>query len=164
MDQQIAAPEQRLSKYVKNVWIIREIIGAIIGFVIIAVLYFLDARFSWWEWIGWVLLVAIILFAVGVIWSLFIEPSLKYNHFRYDVSEEFLQIKQGILTEEHQLVPMTKIQAVATNQGPIMRKYGLYAVSITTMASNHEIPALSKEDAFALRNQIAHFAKIKEVE
>lgn len=59
---------------------------------------------------------------------------------------------------------MTKIQSVATEQGPILRKYGLYSVSVETMGSSHTIPALPKDVAVELRNQIAQYAKIKEVE
>ena len=59
---------------------------------------------------------------------------------------------------------MTKIQSISTNQGPLLRKYDFYSISIDTMGSSHSIPALPKEKAIELRNQIAYFAKIKEVE
>jgi len=100
---------------------------------------------------------------LGAVWS-FINPFLLYKNWRYDVDEEFLQLKSGVLYEEHQLVPMTKIQSVATKQGPLLRKYGLCSISIETMGSSHTIPALPKDVAIKLRNQIAHYAKIKEVE
>lgn len=134
MDQQIVTPQQQLSKVVIRVWIIGEIIANFIGLLVLAALFFLDYKFSWPEWAGWIILVVTILSVVGTIWSVFFEPSLKFNSWRYDVNEDFLQLKYGIFIEKHELIPMTKIQSVATNQGPIMRKYGLYSVSITTMA------------------------------
>ena len=164
MDQQIVTPQQQLSKVVIRVWIIGEIIANFIGLLVLAALFFLDYKFSWPEWAGWMILVVTILSVVGTIWSVFFEPSLKFNSWRYDVNEDFLQLKYGIFIEKHELIPMTKIQSVATNQGPIMRKYGLYSVSITTMASSHKIPALSEKVAIELRSQIAYFAKVKEVE
>ncbi len=92
------------------------------------------------------------------------EAVFLYRSWRYDVDEEFLQLKSGVFIEKHKLVPMTKIQSVGTKHGPILRKYGLCSVSIQTMGSHHTITALPKETAAQLRNQIAHYAKIKEVE
>ena len=140
-----------------------ETITNLIAFTILGVLLYLDYRFSWKEWIGWILIGITAISVLGTIWS-FISPILLYKNWRYDVDEEFLQLKSGVLNEVHQLVPMTKIQSVATKQGPLLRKYGLCSISIETMGSSHSIPALPKEVAIELRNQIAQFAKIKEVE
>ncbi|CAM3990769.1 PH domain-containing protein [Mesobacillus zeae] len=157
------APQQRLSEDAVKVWLIDEAIENVIGFVILGVLFYLDYRFSWKEWIGWILIGLVILSVPGAVWS-FVRPKLLYKSWRYDVTEEFLQLKRGVLKEEHNLVPMTKIQSVATTQGPLLRRYGLYTVTVETMASSHAIPALPKDIAIGLRNQIAQYAKIKEVE
>lgn len=144
-------------------WMLSETITNIIAFIILGVLLYLDYRFSWKEWIGWILIGITIISVLGAAWSL-ISPFLLYKNWRFDVDEEFLQLKSGVLNEVHELVPMTKIQSVATKQGPLLRKYGLCSVSIETMGSSHSIPALPKEVAIKLRNQIAQYAKIKEVE
>lgn len=160
---QMNAPQKRLSKDAVKVWIIDETIGNSIGFFILGVLFYLDYLFSWKEWIGWILIGLTAIAVLGAIWSL-VNPFLLYKNWRYDVDEEFLQLKSGVLNEVHELVPMTKIQSVATKQGPLLRKYQLCSVSIETMGSSHSIPALPKEVAIELRDQIAHYAKIKEVE
>ncbi|WP_172370928.1 PH domain-containing protein [Sporosarcina jiandibaonis] len=164
MYSQIHAPEGRLSKDSVKVWIISKAISYAIWIAIFSVLLYLDYRFFWYEWIGWVLIGITSLIALSGIWSILIEPFLLYKNWRYDATEEFLQLKSGAFNEEHQLVPMTKIQSVATNQGPILRKYGLYSLTIETMGSTHRIPSLPKEVAIELRNLIAHYAKIKEVD
>lgn len=163
MNFQMNAPQKRLSKDAVKVWIISETITNLIVFVILGVLFYLDYHFSWKEWIGWILISIIAISVLGAIWS-FINPFLLYKSWRYSIDKEFLQLKSGVLYEKHQLVPMTKIQSVATQQGPLLRKYGLCSVSIETMGSSHSIPALPKEVAIELRNQIAQYAKIKEVE
>lgn len=163
MDIQMNGPQKRLSKDAVKVWLISDTISNIIGFIILVILLYLDYRFAWKEWIGWILKGLIPIFILGAVWSWF-RPFLQYRSWRYHVDEEFLQLKSGVINETHQLVPMAKIQSVATNQGPILRRYGLCSVSIQTMGSSHTIPALPKEDAVALRNQIAQYAKIKEVE
>ena len=164
MYSQIHAPENRLSKDSVKVWIISRVISYVIWIAIFSILLYLDYRFSWYEWIGWVLIGITSLIALSGIWSVFIKPFLLYKNWRYDAAEDFLQLKSGAFNEEHQLVPMTKIQSVATNQGPILRMYGLYSLTIETMGSTHRIPALPKDVAIELRNRIAHYAKIKEVD
>lgn len=156
-------PQQRLSEDAVKVWIISDIIENLIIFIVLGVLFYLDKYFSWKEWIGWILMAITTIAVIGTVWS-FIRPFLLYKTWRYDVNEEFLQLKSGILVEKNQLVPMTKIQAIATKQGPLLRKYGLCSISIDTMGTSHTIPALPKEVAVELRNQIAQYAKIKEVE
>lgn len=164
MYSEIPAPEGRLSKDSVKVWRITETISHLIGFGILGVLFYLDHLFSWKVWIGWILIGLLVIAVVSAIWSIFIQPFLLYKNWRYAADEEFLQLKSGAFNEEHQLVPMTKIQAVSTNQGPFLRKYGLYSISIETLGSTHGIPALPKDVAIDLRDRIAHFAKIKEVE
>ncbi|MYL64515.1 PH domain-containing protein [Bacillus hwajinpoensis] len=155
-------PNRTLSEDVVKVWTINEIIGNSIGFLVLGVLFYLDHRFLWWEWIGWLLLAVVIISIITAIWDVFIHPKLKYKHWRYEIDEEYLKLRHGAINETHQLVPMSKIQSVATKQGPLLRRYQLYALTIETMGSSHQIPALVKEEAFQLRDEIARFAKVTE--
>jgi len=164
MYSQITSPEERLSKDVVKIWRIRESIGYLIGFIFLSILFYVDYYFSWNIWVGRIIIGITTLTLLSAVWSIVIQPFLHYKYWRYSVNAEFLQLKTGAFNQVHQLVPMTKIQSVATNQGPLLRKYGLYSISIETMGSSHGIPALPEEVALELRNQIAHFAKIKEVE
>ncbi|WP_432653137.1 PH domain-containing protein [Salibacterium salarium] len=157
-------PEQRLSKEAVKVWIMKGAIMELLGFSTLGILFYLDYLFGWKDWIGWILIGITIISVVMAVWALFIEPFLLYKNWRYEVSEQFLQLKFGAINEAHHLVPMTKIQSVATNQGPFLRKYGLSSLTIQTMASSHSIPALPEETAQQLRNNIAQFAQIKEVD
>lgn len=159
---EISNPNLRLSKDVVKVWTINEIIGNGIGFLVLGVLFYLDHHFLWWEWVGWLLLVATGISVITAIWDIFFHPKLKYKHWRYEIDEEYLKLRHGAINEQHQLVPMSKIQSVATKQGPILRRYRLYALSIETMGSSHLIPALSKDEAFQLRDTIARYAKVTE--
>ncbi|WP_416150414.1 PH domain-containing protein [Salipaludibacillus sp. HK11] len=164
MYSQIDAPQKRLSKNSVKIWMINEFFINVVGFVVLGVLFYLDYLYSWKVWIGWLLIAITVYSVLSAIWGIFIKPSLLYKNWRYDVGEEFLQLKSGAFIEEHHLVPMTKIQSVSTNQGPILRKYGLYSLSIQTMGSSHAIPNLPEDIAFDVRDQIAHYAKIEELE
>lgn len=157
----IKEPQNRISSRAIRVWIISEVIQNIIGFAVLGVLFYLNVLFSWKEWIGWVLIILLFVSIPAAIWSI-ISPFIKYKSWRYDVDEEYVQMKSGVWQEKHLLIPMTKVQSVETVQGPIMRKYGLYSVTMGTMGSSHTIPALPEGEAVSLRNQIAKYAKIKE--
>ncbi|WP_142826268.1 PH domain-containing protein [Planococcus soli] len=158
-----AAPRHSLSPNAINYWRREELISNLIAFVVLAVLFYLDWRFDWYNWIGWILIGLAIIFLIGLVWSV-LSPPLTFKSWRYDLDEEFLHLQFGIWNRTEQLVPMTKIQAVSLTQGPLMRKYKLASLSVETMGSSHAIPALPKETAAELRERIAHFAKIKEVE
>lgn len=48
--------------------------------------------------------------------------------------------------------------------GPILRRYQLRSITVETMGSSYSIPALEEKVAYELRDNIAEYAKIKEVE
>ncbi|PWA07529.1 hypothetical protein DCC39_16650 [Pueribacillus theae] len=164
MLEEIHPPKNRLSKNIIKATILRELIENSVVFIVLGILIYLDYRFSWKDWIGWILIAIAAITLLASIWSITIRPFLLYKNTRYHVDEEFLQLKTGAFIEEYEIVPMTKIQSVEMNQGPIMRKYGLCSISVETMGSSHAISGLPRDVAWELRNQIAHYAKIKEVE
>lgn len=163
MNDSHAAPQHSLSPRAIDYWRMEEFISNLIAFIVLIVLFFLNWYFDWYDWIVWVLIGLTAFFLIGVIWSI-LSPSLTYKSWRYDVDEEFLYLQFGIWSRTEQLIPMTKIQAVSLTQGPLMRTYKLASLSVETMGSSHAIPALPKETAAELRERIAQFAKIKEVE
>lgn len=160
----IHEPTNRISKQAVDVWKISNFIGHLIFLSILVGLIWAGYHFTWYHWIIVVLWVLSGLTVISGGWSIFIEPPLLYKYWRYGIDEEYVRLTHGVLTRKHHVIPMTKVQYVSAEQGPILRKYNLYTIKIGTMRSFHEIPALPEEEAFKLRNQIADHAKIKEVE
>lgn len=156
-------PKQRISKEASKVWLWSDTIANLIGGMIVGIIYALYIRFGWKEWVFWLIAAIAALVAIGIIWS-YIQPFLLYKNWRYDADQEFLHMKNGALQQVDVLVPMTKIQSVATKQGIFMRKYNLMSVSVQTIGGEHVIPALPKERAEQLRNAIAVYAKVKDDE
>lgn len=160
----IQVPTQRLAD--SSVPALRwgSAISHVITLVVLGVFYVISLYYTWWPWTHGVILGIAGITLLSAIWSIGLRPVYLHKHFRYGFTDEFLQIKSGAFHEHHELIPMTKIQAVSTNQGPILRRFGLYSLDIETMGSSHGIPALPKETAVAVRDQIALYAKIKEVD
>lgn len=149
--------------YIKSERIV-ELITLFIELMVIGGLLFSSYSFNWYSWVPIVLYVLLGLSVISFIFSYFFLPHLTVKNWSYEVDEEFVQLKFGRFFETYETIPMTKVQFVATHQGPIMKRYGLYSISIGTMGSNHKIPGLPQDIAFALKDTIAEFAKVKEVE
>src|SRR5690606_21806327 len=89
-------------------------------------------------------------------------PALRFRYWRYDVTEEEIDLYRGIFVRTRTAIPMSRVQHVDTEDGPLFRYYGLAAVIITTAATTHVIPALSREVADELREKIARLAMVVE--
>lgn len=142
---------------------VSDFISNVIGIIVIIILFFLNDYFQWPTWAFWILIVVAILLVVEIIWSFF-EPTLHYRNWSYEINEEYLQLKFGIFTKEWVTVPMTKIQAVTSKQGPLMKRFNLCSIKVETIGSSHEIPGLDIDTALVLRENIAQYAKLKEVD
>ncbi|MBO1910296.1 PH domain-containing protein [Sporosarcina sp. 6E9] len=160
----IEEPSKRLSKEIIPSMRWGALISVAVEFVIAGILYGVSIYFAWPDWVNWILLFVAVVIVAGAIWSIGLRPFFVFKNTRYEVSEEFLQLKSGAFHEVYELVPMTKIQAVSTHQGPILRRFNLYSIAIETMGSSHAIAGLPKQVAIDVRNQIAHLAKIREVD
>src|SRR5699024_12755787 len=92
----------------------------------------------------------------------FFVPKRVWRRWRYDLFEKAIYIQHGILIMSRTLVPMIRVQHVDTQQGPILKRFQLASVTISTAATTHEIPALSDEDASDLRDRISALARVDE--
>ncbi|MEH7234986.1 PH domain-containing protein [Bacillus sp. JJ1562] len=155
--------EKQLSPAFPIIRLITETITNIIGLFILGVFFWLNHYFSWPTWAFWILVALLVIAVLGTIWS-FIEPTLLYRNWSYQFNDEYLQLRYGVLTKEWVTVPMTKIQSVSTSQGPIMKKYHTRSIKVETMGSSHTIPALEEHVALELRERLAEYAKLKEVD
>ncbi|GAK11169.1 PH domain-containing protein [Geomicrobium sp. JCM 19039] len=95
---------------------------------------------------------------IAILKSLVI-PAVRWRRWRYEVHDEEIDFQYGVFIIRRTLVPMNRVQHVDTEQGPIYRHYKLSAVSISTAATIHQIPALTEEVASDLRDQIAVLAQ-----
>lgn len=154
----------RISKKGVHVFRITNIVTNIIMFIALGGLIWSMYYFNWYGWIKILLWISLGMMLCVAIWSVMIRPTVIYKHWRYGVDENFIRLKYGKLNQTDAIIPMTKVQYVEAEQGPILRKFSLYSLTIGTMSSSHKIPALPKDEAFDLRDQIAHHAKINEVD
>lgn len=112
------------------------------------------------DWPVWpiplLVLLALGLSLLSIVWL----PVWRWKRWRYRVTEHEIALSRGILIRTGTLIPMIKVQHVDSEQGPLMRRFQLSGVSISTAGGSHEIPALDDQEAIDLRNRIAELARV----
>ncbi|MBS4161367.1 MULTISPECIES: PH domain-containing protein [Bacillus] len=152
-------PKNQISREGVKVWKISAAITSCILFLMAAGLFTLTVFFKWPLWIG--ILGAVLWLGISVI-IIFIIPNIRHRIWRYEVHENEIDIQHGIFVVTRVIVPMVRVQHVDTSQGPLLRKYNLASVQITTAATTHSIPALDMEEADQLRDFISRLARVTE--
>lgn len=131
--------------------------------VIVGPLLALGIGFVLERWLGfgmaWVYGAAIFLFITDLALT-FILPQIDYRNWYYEIREDEVDTLHGIWMKERRIVPMSRIQHVNVNQGPVQRRYGLATVEYSTAAGVSQIPQLDIEKAAEVRDQIAALAKV----
>lgn len=102
--------------------------------------------------------VIIVLLTAGIA-SVFL-PEIRWRRWRYDVDKHEIDLQSGIIITTRTLIPIKRVQHVDTRQGPVLRKFGLSDVTISTAATTHRIPALDDETANRVRDEISKFARL----
>ncbi|WP_108585481.1 PH domain-containing protein [Paenisporosarcina sp. OV554] len=118
---------------------------------------------NWWlEGPLWVLFICILVPLLYTYIFVYLFPKLRWLRWRYEVREQEIELQHGLFIVRRVLVPMVRVQHVDTQQGPILRKYDLASITISTAATNHTIPALITNEADELRRRISTLARVAE--
>ncbi len=152
-------PKNQLAKEAITVWRIAGMIMFVILMIIAAFIAYLVFRF---EWPWYINAITVGVATLEVMIQVVIIPKIRYKRFRYEILDDEIYVQRGLFIVTRTLVPMTRIQHVDTKQGPILKRYNLMTVTISTAATTHEIPALPSEEADRLRNDIAVRARVIE--
>jgi uncharacterized protein len=149
----------KLDKNIFHVWAISAYIGLAIGGALTVgygVCYYF---FDWWTWPLFILLpLTLLIFII----ERFVIPPIKYRHYGYEIRDDEVEIQHGVFIVKRMIIPMIRIQNIETEQGPIMKKYNLASLHISTAATEHEVKGLAVETATELRQKIAQLAKVSD--
>ncbi|MFC5714289.1 PH domain-containing protein [Thalassorhabdus alkalitolerans] len=149
-------PTQRISRKALPVWRFK---GALESLFFLSIPVFYGILMYFYDFPQWLLWVFIGLYGILFLFFVWVIPSVRWRRWRYEVHEQEIDLKYGVFIVRRTLIPMIRVQHVDTEQGPLYRRYGLSAVTISTAADVHEIPALTEEVADNLRDQIAMLAQ-----
>lgn len=155
-------PSERLDPRIKSVWRINDAVGVavvallcIVPFAIVSAVAGEDA-----PWAPAVLGAETVATAVALVLALAVLPPIRYARWRYELSPEFLDIACGIFWRKRYVIPFIRVQNTDTQQGPVLRAFGLSSVTVSTAAGSHQIPGVDSATAEALRDRAAELARL----
>ncbi len=152
-------PANRISEKGLRVWRLYGIMQAILVLLLAVGVGILAYKY---EGPWWVYAVAIGIVIIYPYLFVYLFPKIKWMRWRYEVRESEIELQHGLFIVKRTLIPMVRVQHVDTSQGPILRKYNLAVITISTAATNHQIPALVTEEADELRSRISVLARVAE--
>jgi uncharacterized protein len=153
----VPEPQTRISERALVVWRISGVIASLFSWIVGGGLVTLGVLFDWPVWIITAVSILILIFSYLIT---FFFPKLRWKRWRYEVREQEIELQRGVFIIKRTLIPMVRVQHVDTQQGPLLRKYQLSTVMISTAATVHEIPALEMEEAEELRQSISRLARV----
>ena len=152
-------PKYQLPKKAQTVWRLYGLIQTVILALLATGITFMTIKFDWPLWIMWI---AIAIVLLSILCSMIIFPSVRWKVWRYEVREQEIEIQSGLFVVKRTLIPMVRVQHVDIEQGPILKKYNLANISISSAATVHTIPMLELENADMLRTKISELARVAE--
>ncbi|VCT93044.1 hypothetical protein MHAS_04782 [Mycolicibacterium hassiacum DSM 44199] len=72
---------------------------------------------------------------VGIAVFVGVVPVWRYRVHRWDVDDRAVYTRTGWLTQERRIAPISRVQTVDTERGPLGRLFGLATVTVTTASS-----------------------------
>ncbi len=154
-------PANQLDPRVKNVWRINDFIWITVTMLTMLIIGLLVRNDPEAVWVGSLIVtITLIAYAVALVVWLVVLPPIRYARWRYELSDDYLDIAKGIIWRERFIIPFIRVQNTDTRQGPILRAFGLASVTVSTAAGEHEIPGLKLDVAEALRDKAAELARL----
>jgi uncharacterized protein len=101
---------------------------------------------GWWTPLLW--LGVVVLAVVPVPW-LAVAPGIRYDVHRWEVTDIAVHVRHGWLSRTDEIVPLSRVQAVDSAQGPLMRLFGLRTVTVQTASSEGTVAIACLDDAVA---------------
>jgi membrane protein YdbS with pleckstrin-like domain len=83
----------------------------------------------------WVHVVAAVATALAVVVFVVVVPLWRYRVHRWDIDAKAVYTRTGWLVQEHRIAPISRVQTVDTERGPLDQLFGLANVTVTTASS-----------------------------
>ena len=152
-------PAHQLDPKVKIVWRINDAIWLTLVFLCVFVPFAVVAAGG--EQVAVVgAVVTLVVYALALVLWLVVLPPIRFSRWRYELSDDYLDIARGIIWRKRFVIPFIRVQNTDTRQGPILRMFGLASVTVATAAGEHEIPGLAFDVAEQLRDRAAELARL----
>jgi membrane protein YdbS with pleckstrin-like domain len=94
--------------------------------------------------------------AVVAVADVIIEPRLQYRAHRWEVTEQAVYVQSGVLVREWRIAPLSRVQTVDSERGPLQQSLGLSTVTVTTASASGplKIRGLGRDEAAELVDRL----------
>jgi membrane protein YdbS with pleckstrin-like domain len=147
---QLRAPAHRVSPRARRWWALRSGLTTLaVGVPQVVLAVVLPA------YAALMLLTGVLTIIVGVA-HLLVVPRVRYALHRWEVTDDAVHTLAGWLRLEWRIAPISRVQTVDTDRGPLQRAFGLSSVTVTTASSSGAltIDGLDADDAVALADRL----------
>ncbi len=100
------------------------------------------------------------LFVVGCLVDLVVIVPKRREQWWYAIGDEQIDLEHGWVVVRRVVIPMTRVQHVELERGPLADRFNLAELKIFTAAGMVKIPALDRQEGDRIRQQIAELARI----
>ena len=76
-----------------------------------------------------------------------ISPYFRYHRYRYRIDDEFIDVREGYIFVERNIVPLERLHKMQTLRGPIDRIFKVAKVEVTTAGGEVTLRFLDEEKA-----------------
>lgn len=121
-------------------------LGTLVQFIIVTAILFA----VWWNFKN--ILPTVVqgvmlgLFVVDLVYLL-ASPKIRYEKYRYCITKDRIDVKEGFIFTERNIVPIERLHKIAIEKGPIDNIFGLSKVIVTTAGGDVTISFLEDEKA-----------------
>ncbi|MDS1269698.1 PH domain-containing protein [Lipingzhangella sp. LS1_29] len=148
-------PRHRVERRAISYWTVRAALVAVpvvllplVPTIVLTTLFDVAAL----NWL-WALVAAVAIVALGVV---VVMPQWRFRVHRWEVTDDAVYTLAGWLWQEWRVAPMSRIQTVDTQRGPVQRAFRLSTVTVTTAsaAGALRIDGLDAERAAEVAEQL----------
>ncbi|MCX2455828.1 PH domain-containing protein [Lacticaseibacillus nasuensis] len=146
---------EQLPASIKQVWRLHAVIW---GGVWLVIALGLTVAHGLWHWPLWL---AGIFLAIGLLHPLLQFSFIPYRYAfgRYLITETAVYLRSGFVFRKEEAVPISRIQNVTLEAGPLLASKGLQEVQIETASTQHSIAGVTTAVAGQLRDRIMQLAQ-----
>jgi len=154
----LADPAHPPSRKAPLVWALGAAIPWTMLVVAQVVWFLLDVRLAWLH------VAAAAVTVAAVVLYVVVAPLWRYRVHRWEIGAQAVYTRTGWLVQERRIAPISRVQTVDTQRGPLDRLFGLATVTVTTASSAGavRIIALDSDVADRIVAQLTDIASLGE--
>lgn len=141
---------QKLSKRALGCMYTATIIASIVELAILAVVngvWFIPSDIKVGQIVSLILV-------IGILFNTVVSPYFRFHRYQYNINEEFIDIREGYLFVERNIVPIERLHKMQTMRGPIDRIFKVAKVIVTTAGGDVTLRFVDEEKAEAIAENL----------